>query len=264
VKLLNEANKEAGHKGFCDKELAMNKHTRDSKTSEVETMTAEVEGLTAKIAKLTEEIQDLTEAVAKLDAGIAKETEERAQEKVKNADTTKDAKNAQEAVAQALTVLKEFYAKAATATQFLQVGAVGAAPATSYNGMGGESGGITAMLEVIQEDFASLEAETKAAEDTAQNEFEKFMEESRMDKADKNAAATHKKSELEDSKTTLQTTKSDLEATQVELTAALRTFEKLKPSCVDAGVSYEERVNRRQEGIESLKEALKILSGKED
>merc|ERR1719231_614963 len=75
VKLLNEANKEAGNKAFCDKELAVNKHTRDSKTSEVETMTAEVEGLTAKIAKTTEEIEDLTEGVAKLDKEIAKETE---------------------------------------------------------------------------------------------------------------------------------------------------------------------------------------------
>jgi len=258
VKLLNEANKEAGHKGFCDKELAVNKHTRDRKTNQVETMTAEVDQLTAKIAKTAEEISDLEAAIAGLDAAIAKETEERSQEKAKNKDTTSDAKNAQEAVAQALTVLKEFYAKAATATQFLQVGAAGAEP---YNGMGGESGGVVAMLEVIQEDFAKLEAETKAAEDTSQNEFEKFMEESRMDKADKSATSTHKKSANADSKTTLQTTQNDLEGTQAELTAALRTFDKLKPSCVDAGVSYEDRVKRREEEIESLKEALKILTG---
>ena len=37
--------------------------------------------------------------------------------------------------------------------------------------------------------------------------------------------------------------------------------EKLKPDCVDAGVSYEDRVERRKEEIASLQEALKILSG---
>ena len=34
-------------------------------------------------------------------------------------------------------------------------------------------------------------------------------------------------------------------------------------SCVDAGVSYEDRVARRKEEIESLQEALRILNGKD-
>ena len=49
-----------------------------------------------------------------------------------------------------------------------------------------------------------------------------------------------------------------MKSTQVELDAAVDYDEELKPSCVDAGVSYEERVARRKEEIESLQEALKI------
>ena len=59
------------------------------------------------------------------------------------------------------------------------------------------------------------------------------------------------------------TTKSDLDATQKELDAALAYYEKLKPSCVDAGLSYEERVKMREEEIQSLQEALRILSGED-
>lgn len=52
----------------------------------------------------------------------------------------------------------------------------------------------------------------------------------------------------------------DLAGTQKELTASLSVYDKLKPSCIDAGVSYEERVARRKEEIESLQEAMKILN----
>ena len=40
---------------------------------------------------------------------------------------------------------------------------------------------------------------------------------------------------------------------------AMQELEELKPACVDTGMSYEERVARREEEIEALKEALCIL-----
>merc|ERR1719473_441893 len=116
VKLLEEANEEAEHKGWCDTELSTNEQTRKEKTEAVETLHAEIDELQASIAKLTEEITELTEAVAALDAAVAKATKIREEEKAKNTETIKDAQEAQTAVAQALTVLKEFYAKAGEAT----------------------------------------------------------------------------------------------------------------------------------------------------
>merc|ERR1719231_2254197 len=71
VKLLEEANEEADHKGWCDTELSTNEQTRKEKTGAVETLHAEIDQLEASIAQLTEQITELTKAVAELDAAVA-------------------------------------------------------------------------------------------------------------------------------------------------------------------------------------------------
>ena len=119
------------------------------------------------------------------------------------------------------------------------------------------------MLEVIESDFARLEADTKAAEASAQKEYDEFMTDSEVDKTKKSTDIEHKTAKKQDEEQALTTKKSDLEGTQKELDAALAYFDKLKPSCVDSGVSYEDRVARRKEEIESLQEALKILNGED-
>jgi len=83
VRLMEEANEEAEHKGWCDTELSTNEQTRKEKTEAVETLHAEIDQLEASIAKLTEDIAELTKAVAELDAAMAKATKLRAEEKAK-------------------------------------------------------------------------------------------------------------------------------------------------------------------------------------
>merc|ERR1719213_602096 len=127
--------------------------------------------------------------------------------------------------------------------------------------MQSENGGVVGMLEVIESDFARLEADTKAAEAAAQKEYDSFMTDSKVDKAAKTKDIEHKTAKKQDQEQSLVLKKEDLDGTQKELDAALAYFEKLKPSCVGSGVSYEERVARRKEEIQSLQEALKILNG---
>merc|ERR1711972_1266351 len=264
TRLMEEANEEAEHEGWCDTELSTNEQTRKEKTEAVETLHAEIDQLEASIAKLSEDITDLTKAVAELDEAMAKATKLRQEEKAKNTQTVKDAGEAQTAVAQALTVLKEFYAKAGDATALLQQQPE--APEifdSPYKGMQAENGGVIGMLEVIESDFARLEAETTAAEATAQKEYDEFMTDSKVDKAAKVKDIEHKTAKKQDQNQALTVKRADLEGTQKELDAALAYFDKLKPSCVDAGVSYEDRVSRRKEEIESLQEALRILNGED-
>merc|ERR1719160_2239309 len=193
TKLLEEANEEADHKAWCDAELATNEQTRNEKTEQVATLHAEIDELQASIQKLNEEITELTEAIAAIDAAVAKATKIREEEKAKNADTIKDAIEAQKAVEQALKVLKDFYEKAGEATALVQQQPE--APEIfdkPYKGMQGENGGVVGMLEVILSDFARLEAETKAAEEEAQKEYDQFMDDSAIDKAQKQKDIEHK------------------------------------------------------------------------
>merc|ERR1719262_439969 len=179
VKLMEEANNEAEHKGFCDMEMATNKNTRDKKSEDVINLTAKIDELKASIAKIAQDIEGLSAEIAELDAAVAKATTERDEEKAKNTVIIKDAQGAQAAVKQALSVLNEFYEKAAEATAFVQERDHQEPPATfdePYKGMGGESGGVVGMMEVIQADFARLESETSSAESEAAKEYNEFMD----------------------------------------------------------------------------------------
>jgi hypothetical protein len=267
VRLMEEANEEAEHKGWCDTELSTNEQTRKEKTQAVETLHAEIDELEASVAKLTEEISGLTAAVAQLDADMAEATQLRVEEKKANELTIKDSQEAQTAVAQALAVLKEFYARAGESTALVQKRQAPEAPEifgdAPYRGMTGESGGVIGMLEVIESDFARIEADTTASEATSQKQYDELMTTSKVDKASKSKDIEHKAAKKQDQEQALTMKASDLQGTQKELDAALAYFDKLKPSCVDSGVSYEDRVARRKEEIESLQEALKILNGED-
>merc|ERR1719160_2174821 len=110
------------------------------------------------------------------------------------------------------------------------------------------------MIEVIQSDFARLEAETSAAEAEASKQYDEFMQDSKMDKTQKTADLDHASASKQESETALQEKKVD---------AALAYYEKLKPSCVGENENYDDRVAKRKEEIESLQEALRILNGED-
>merc|ERR1719386_289131 len=247
TKLTEEAAEEAEHKGFCDTELGNNKQTRDTKTEESDTLKALIEQLTADVAKLSNEIAALGEAIASIDAAMSKATEIRTAEKTKNTQTIADAKAGKEAVQRAISVLKTFYDKAATATAFAQMKAPGA-PETfdkPYTGM--EGGGVMGMLEVCESDFARLDSETTSSEAANTKSYEEFMADSTASKTAKETEVKDKSAEKQAKESANAQAKKDLAGVSEELTAALAYYEKLKPSCVDAGESYEERVARRKQ-----------------
>jgi hypothetical protein len=261
TKMQEELADEAEHKAFCDTEMSTNKATRDAKTDASDTLTAEIDKLTADTSKLAEEIASLVEAIAENDAAVVKATTIREEEKAKNTQTIADAKEAAAATEKALKVLKTFYDKAAEATALAQVPGAPKSFNKPYTGMGGSAGGVVGMLEVIQSDFVRLDSETTAAEEEAVEVYKQFMADSTQDKKVKDEDRKQKSMTKQKKDFDLNSAKEDLAGVTEELTAAVEYYEKLKPSCVDEAESYEERVAQRDEELESLNDALKILNG---
>eukprot|EP00397_Hematodinium_sp_SG-2012_P022287 GEMP01023079.1.p1 GENE.GEMP01023079.1~~GEMP01023079.1.p1 ORF type:complete len:667 (+),score=244.74 GEMP01023079.1:63-2063(+) len=264
VRLMEEATQETEKKGWCDTELTNNAHSRKEKTNKVEQLHATVDQLKTSVAKLSEDITQLTQEVSDLDKAVAEAIDLRATEKAKNEATIKDSQEAQEAVARALAVLQEFYAKAGESTALLQ--AQPEAPAifdSPYQGQQAESGGVISMLDVIQSDFARLEAETTTNEKSSQVEHRQFLNDSEVDKTQKTKDIEHKGASREDQKQLLGESAEDLVGTQKELDAANAYYDQLKPQCIQSGANYEDRAARRLEEIDSLQEALRILNSED-
>jgi len=273
VKLMEEAEAETEHKGWCDTELSTNEQTRHEKTENVELLTAEIDELKASVSSLTDQISELSKAVTELDEQMLKVSTQRSEEKETNTQVIKEAQQAQAAVDRAVGVLNDFYAKAAEATSFAQTShkALHRQNPESpeifsdepYTGMGAENGGVIGMMEVISTDFARLETDTSAAESAAADEYKALMHDSTVEKASKAADLQHRESTKQNHEQALQEKKHDLAGNTKELQAANMYYDKLKPSCIETGVSYEERVARRKEEIESLKTALRVLNNED-
>lgn len=264
VKLMEEATAEMEHKGWCDSELASNKVTRDSRSADVMSLKSEIEDLTATIASLGQDIADLADAIKEIDTSVAKAIEDRTASKATNEQTIKEAKEAQIAVEQAIAVLKDYYAESSKATVLAQQTPDVDAPETfdkPYQGMMPEGGNVADFLEVVLTDFARLESETSSAEAQESDAHDKFLFEAKKDKALKENESQHKASTKVAKESELRSAEEELKMNQEQLDKAIAYFEKLKPSCVESGISYDDRVKRREEEIQSLQEALKILAG---
>jgi len=138
--------------------------------------------------------------------------------------------------------------------------------APDAGGVSGEYGGkkdasksIISLLEQIEEDFANSITATEASETASQTAFDTFKTDTELDIKDNGELKITKADEKTTAELDITQAEADLKSQHELLTAALDELENLKAPCVDSGLSWEERTARRNQEIESLKEALKIL-----
>merc|ERR1719506_2375640 len=80
-KLLKEAEEEAAHKGYCDKEMSETKAKKEELNTEIDELTTKIDKMSAESAKLKEEVAILSKELAELEASQAEMDKVRAEEK---------------------------------------------------------------------------------------------------------------------------------------------------------------------------------------
>jgi hypothetical protein len=264
-RLLQEAADEANHKGWCDKEFGKAKQSRAMKAEAVKSLNEALAKSEALRDKLTEEIAILTKEIDELESALAKTTKERNDESAENAATVSEAQEGQAAVEQAIGVLEKFYKTAAKAEVFVQTSSkqVPDMPDAGFSGAnkGSQSAstGILGMLDVIKSDFIRTIKETEKAEKTAAKEFMEFETTTKVSLGTKKVSKSAKEGELTETEASIDEDNTSLTEEQSLLDKSIQEIIELQPACVDTGMSYEERVAKREQEIEALKEALCTL-----
>jgi len=267
-RLLTEAANEANQKGWCDKATKDAEQKRDYAAEEIATLNSEMAELEALIDKLTVELADLNKAIDELTEAREKAEKERKEEKAENAATVAEAQAGLSAIEQAIDIISKFYksAKKETVDLSLAQGPADDAPdagfeiGEAYTGAQSTSGGIIGMMEVMKSDFERTISETEAAEAQAEEDHLEFMTETGKSLAEKKQAVEERSSQKDDASEKLEKADDNLDEQTKILETSIQELLDLKPVCVDTGMSYKERVARREDEIAALKKADCILS----
>jgi len=266
-RLLHEAAEEANQKGWCDKAQADAKQKRTYAAEEIEALNGEMAGLEGRRNKLAEELEVLRKEIPDLKERRDEAEKMREEEKAENERTVEEASAGLDAINMAIDILDKFYKTAAKSKVDLSLaqGPMDDAPGAgfeageAYTGAGGESGGILGMMDVIKSDFERTISETQKAEKKASTDHRNFMTETGKSLAEKEMAEEQKDDQHANTVEELDSARESLAAEAAILSTSIKELIELKPTCIDTGMSYEERVARREDEIESLKKALCIF-----
>jgi chromosome segregation ATPase len=266
-KLEADASAEADQKAWCDEEMEKSTSKRDENIGAMEGDLASKSSAEAKIAKLEEEIATLMSEVAALRKSLNEATELRGQEKAENTKTLADANAGLAGVTKAMKILKDFYDSALIQYKPPKGDASGntvgdLAPDSfsgEFHGNQDAAVGIIGQLDVIKSDFEGTIDATNTAEDTAESEFNTYKGDVETDIDTKEGDIKSKTGEVASTEGDLADYKDDLHTHTVLKADALKELAKLQPACVDTGSDYAEKVARREQEIESLKNAYVIF-----
>merc|ERR1712176_642961 len=254
-KLEAEAEADATHKAYCDKEIAESNEKKADKTAEIAKLSTKIDQMSARSAQLKQEVAELQHSLAKLAASQAEMDKMRKEENAAFVQNKADMEQGLEGVKIALKVLRDYYAKDDKA----------------HTAADGAGSGIIGLLEVIESDFTKALAEFISVEETSAAAYDKQSKENEIEKTTKEQDVKYKNKEASDLDAAISEASSDRSGVQTELDAVNEYLKSLAAQCITTGgelgtkgynaESYEERVARRASEIAGLKEAFQILEG---
>jgi len=270
--LMAEQKDEDDQKNWCDLETEKSTESKTNKKDKmtlyqdkIAEMNTKKQELITKISKNDDKVKDITEYQKE-------ETDMRNENHAEIKATIKDSVDAQAAVTQAMTVLRDFYKESGMIAkepwEFLQVSRgvdLPDSPDTwdsSYTGAADPKAageGVLAILDGVMQKFSEMEADSKVADETDQKNFDTDMaakkvqmEEIKMDSQMK----TTKKDSLQEK---LEGSAAQLKHTTSEFDAVKQYLKDLEPACGSGDSSFGDRKQARTDEIEALRKAQGIL-----
>jgi len=269
AKLEADASAEADQKAWCDEEMEKSTSKRDENIGAMEGDLASKSSAEAKIAKLEEEIATLMSEVSELTKALNEATQLRGVEQKENTRVLADCTAGLAGVTKAMKILHDFYDNALIQTQYkppkgdASGNTVGDLAPDSFSGdfSGNQDAatGIIGQLDVIKSDFEANIDATKQSEDDAESAFQSYKTDTETDIETKEGEIKDKTGEKHSTTGDLADYKDDLHTHTVLKADALQELAKLEPACVSTGNDYAEKVARREQEIESLKNAYLIF-----
>merc|ERR1712004_681033 len=144
-RLEKEAQADATHKAYCDKELAESNAKHDDKPAEISKLSAKIDKMSSRSAQLKDEVAGLNKALSDLAKAGAEMDKMRDQEHKDFVKNTADMEQGLKGVKIALKVLREYYEKD-----------------KAHDADEGAGSSIIGLLEVVESDFTQGLAEMKS------------------------------------------------------------------------------------------------------
>merc|ERR1712008_377985 len=221
-----------------------------------------IEDLEMTIKALTEEITKLKSEIAEMQLQMKRAGEDREKENKEFQMTVADQRETQRLLKAALSVLQDFYGKAALIQRQKQEPA-GPPPPPGFEAYkkNAASGGVMDMIKQIISDAKAMEAEAIRSEEDAQKAYEDFVKETNASIEAKSKEIVDKSELKAKAESDLVETKEAKEAVMLELEQLSNYNAELHQSCDFVMKNFDVRQTARDEEIEALKQAKAILSG---
>jgi len=245
ARLEAEAEADATHKAYCDKELAETRVKKADKEGEIAKLSTKIDQMSARSAQLKQEVAQLQKDLAELASSQAEMDKMRQEENAVFVQEKADLEQGLEGVKLALKILREYYAKEEKG----HVAAEGA----------GE--GIIGLLEVVESDFSKTLAEIVATETSAVSTYTQQTKDNQIEKTAKSQDVKYKSKESADLDKAVAEASTDRSGVQTELDAVNEYLASLLKQCTAVPETYAQREQRRKAEIAGLKQALAILEG---
>merc|ERR1719453_2183059 len=168
---------------------------KNNHKDKLEELDTKIEAESAEISKLTEDISEADDMILRITKFMKEAADVRETGKKENMLAIKDAQDAQTAVANAISVLTDFYKESGEIAkepyEFIQAQDPQELPAkpetwdSSYTGVAdpkAQPGGIVTILETCGEEFAKMEADTKAQEASDEEAYQAAISENDIEK----------------------------------------------------------------------------------